>query len=192
MSDGMLNIESPIVLQASQSGIAIGPRGIQGIQGIQGLAIQGVQGLLGVQGPLGIQGIQIATGSREQINWSQVGGAAVGGFVFGGMGLLTPGFTVSSTSFMKNLPTYLGKAGWAGLTGIASSGTGMLATDLFEGDGINYSAKDYLKTMGTAGAFSFGLSFAGSMYDYASWDRFSNTQKVDILKRKFFLPLQFT
>jgi len=58
MSDGMLNIESPIVLQASQSGIAIGPRGIQGIQGIQGLAIQGVQGLLGVQGPLGIQGIQ--------------------------------------------------------------------------------------------------------------------------------------
>ena len=140
---------------------------------------------------LGIQGIQIATGTREQINWSQVGGAAVGGFVFGGMGLLAPSFTVSSTSFMKNLPAYLGKAGWAGLTGIGASGAGMLATDLFEGGGIDYSGEDYLRTMGSAGAFSFGLSFAGSMYDYASWDRFTNTEKVDILKRKFDADIRY-
>ena len=134
---------------------------------------------------LGIQGIQIAAGTRENINWAQVGGVAVAGAVFGGMGLLSPSFTVSTTSFMKNLPTYLGKAGWAGLTGIASSGTGMLATDLFEGGGIDYSGEDYLKIMGTAGAFSFGLSFAGSMYDYASWDRFSNTDKMAKIQNKF-------
>ncbi|NSW46421.1 MAG: hypothetical protein HPY79_11465 [Bacteroidales bacterium] len=134
---------------------------------------------------LGIQGIQIAAGTRENINWAQVGGAAVTGAVFGGMGLLSPSFTVSSTSFMKNLPTYLGKAGWAGLTGIASSGAGMLATDIFEGGGIDYSGEDYLRTMGTAGAFSFGLSFASSMYEYGTWDRLSTTDKITKIQNKF-------
>ncbi len=62
MSDGMLNIESPIVLQASQSGIAIGPRGIQGIQG---LAMQGVQGVQGIQGLMVIQGIYIGPEQPE-------------------------------------------------------------------------------------------------------------------------------
>ena len=62
MSDGVLNIESPIVLQASQSGIAIGPRGFQGIQG---LAMQGVQGVQGIQGLMVIQGIYIGSEQPE-------------------------------------------------------------------------------------------------------------------------------
>ncbi len=131
---------------------------------------------------LGIQGLQMLSGSRDQINWSQVGGAAVGGFIFGGMGLIAPSFSVTSTSFMTNLPKYAGKAGWAALTGAVSTGAGMFASDMFDNGQIDYSAEDYLKAMGTAGLISRGFSFWNSIYEYASWDRFTSTEKLDIMK----------
>ena len=43
----------------------------------------------------GIQGIRIASGQQQQFNWSELGGAAVGGAVFAGMGLIAPSFSVT-------------------------------------------------------------------------------------------------
>jgi len=92
---------------------------------------------------------------------------------------------------MTNLPKYAGKAGWAALTGAASTGAGMFASDMFDNGQIDYSGEDYLKAMGTAGLVSGGLSFASSMYDYASWDRLSTADKITKLQNKFGSNLQY-
>lgn len=133
----------------------------------------------------GIQGVRIETGQQEQFNWAELGGAAVGGAVFAGMGLIAPSFSVTSTSFMTNLPKYAGKAGWAALTGAASTGAGMFASDMFDNGQLDYSGEEYLKAMGTAGLISGGLSFASSMYDYGTWDRLSTADKMAKIQNKF-------
>lgn len=135
---------------------------------------------------LGIQYARYSSGKQDHINWAEVGGAAVSGAVFGTMGLLSPSFDVTSTEFKDNIKVYLKKAGYASLTGIVTSGSGMLATDLFDNGQIDHSGRDYLETMGVAGLTSFALSFAGSMYDYYSWDRYNRDEKIERLNERYF------
>ena len=146
----------------------------------------------------GTQGIMIATGNQANFNWAQFGGAMVSGAVFGGMGMLSPAFNVTSTRFATNLPTYLSKAGYATLTGAVTVGTGMLATDLFDNGKIDTVLSDYLKGMGIVALTSGLLSFGSSMVDYMAWDRYelqyldeygildlSKKSKMSILNDKF-------
>ena len=117
--------------------------------------------------------------------WRSVGVGAVSGAVTGGMGLLAPSFTVTSTSFATNLPTYLGKAGWTSLTAITATGVGMLTNDWLDDGKINTHYSDYLKGMGVAGLTAGLLSFGSSVYDYATWDRFTPAQKIAKLQQEF-------
>jgi RHS repeat-associated protein len=125
----------------------------------------------------GIQGMQIAAGIQDKFDWSRL--------------VISPDFSVTSTRFKTNLPTYLKKAGYAALTGAASTGTGLLASDLFDNGRIDYSFNQYIKAMGTAGIFSGGLSFAGSMSDYLTWDRLSTADKIMKLQNKFGSNVKF-
>ena len=115
---------------------------------------------------------------------------AASGAVFAGMGLIAPSFTVSSTSFASNLPTYLGKAGYAALTGGLSAGAGMLTGDYLDDSKINTPFKDYMKGMGIAAATSGLISFGGSVYDYATWDKYTPAQKVARLQQEFGIRIQ--
>jgi len=139
----------------------------------------------------GVQGFRIATGKQDKFNWAELGGAAIGGAAFGGMGLLSPSFSVTSTCFMSNLPKYAGKAGWAALSGAVSTGAGMYASDLFDNGQIDYSGKDYLRAMGTAGLISGGLSFAGSIHDYATWDKYTPKEKIAQLQQEFHIKIDY-
>ncbi len=123
--------------------------------------------------------------------WRSVGIGAVSGAVTGGMGLLAPSFSVSSTSFSANLPTYLGKAGWASLTAITATGAGMLTNDWLDDGKINTPGRNYLKGMGLAGLTAGMFSFGGSVYDYSTWDKLSATEKMTKIQNKFGSNVQY-
>ncbi len=61
----------------------------------------------------------------------------------------------------------------------------MLGTDLLDNSRIDFSGKEYLKAMTLGGTLSMGMSLATSAYDYATWDRFSDVEKINILNREF-------
>jgi hypothetical protein len=128
------------------------------------------------------QGINIAAGNQEKFNWAEFGGAAIGGFVAGGMAAAAPAFTVTSTSFLKNFPKYLGKAGYAALTASVSRGTTLLLTDAFTKDKeiTREDWKRYGIEMGIAGGTAFLTSFTKSMINYGTWDRHSTDKKMEM------------
>ncbi|MCL2290414.1 MAG: FG-GAP-like repeat-containing protein [Bacteroidetes bacterium] len=139
------------------------------------------------------QGVNIALGRQEKFSWAQLGGAAVGGAVFAGMGLMAPTFSVASTSFTANVGTYLGKAAYTGLTAAVSRGSSMLFTDIFT-KGKEITGEDwirYAKGMGISFGTAFGLSFTKSMIDYATWDRYSVNKKMDIIHKKYGEKIQY-
>ena len=123
--------------------------------------------------------------------WRSVGVGAVSGAVTGGMGLIAPTFNVTSTSFVSNLPTYLGKAGYAGLTATAATGAGMMTNDFIQYGRLETSFEDYLKGMGIAGLTAGVMSFGKSMYDYATWDKLSATDKMTKVQNKFGANVQY-
>jgi RHS repeat-associated protein len=127
-----------------------------------------------------VQGIKIASGAQDKFNWAELGGAAIGGAVGGTLSAVAPAFTQSNL-FVR----YSTKALYAGLTGAASTGAGMLGQDLLDNGKIDYSGKDYLKGMALGGGISMGISLAGSAYDYKTWDRFSDAEKINILNNEF-------
>ena len=128
----------------------------------------------------GFQGFRIATGKQDNFNWAELGGAAVGGAVGGAFAAAAPAFTQTNL-FVR----YSTKALYAGLSGAAAAGAGMLGTDLFDNGQIDYSAKDYLKGMALGGGLSMGISLGGSAYNYGTWDKYSDIEKLDILKKEF-------
>ena len=133
----------------------------------------------------GFQGFRMLTGKQDKFNFAELGGAAIAGAVTAGMGFMAPSFTVTSTSFLSNLPTYAGKAGWTALTGSLSTGAGMFTSDLLDNGKIDISGKDYLRAMGTAGLISGGVSFGNSLYEYGTWDKFDTKGKLAIMEKKF-------
>jgi hypothetical protein len=100
------------------------------------------------------------------------------------MGLMAPTFSLT-TNFWSNLPKYIAKAAYASTTAIVSTGAGMLMDDLLDDGKINNKGIDYLKGMGYAGLSAGLFSFGKSMIGYATWDRFSNEQKVAKINNQF-------
>jgi len=144
----------------------------------------------------GAYSVSTAMGQGGFDNWSwtnfgnSVLAGAASGSIFAGMGLIAPSFTAPSTSFANNIPTYFGKASYAALSGGLSSGTGMLIGDYLDDGEINTPFEDYLKGMRTA-AFTSGLLSSGtSVYDYATWDRFTPTQKLARLRQEFGIRIE--
>jgi len=117
--------------------------------------------------------------------WRSVGVGAASGFVTAGMGLISPPFTVYSTSFTGNLPQYLGKAGWAGLTAAAATGAGMMTSDLIQYGRLETDYKDYLKPMGVSALTAGLLSFCTSIHDYRTWDKYTYVEQTKILQQEF-------
>ena len=117
--------------------------------------------------------------------WRSVAVGAVSGAVTGGMGLMAPSFTVTSTSFTANLPTYLGKAGYAGLTAAAATGAGMMTSDFIQYGRLETSGRDYLRAMGIAGLTAGLTSFGKSIYDYRTWDRLSTADRMAKVQNRF-------
>jgi RHS repeat-associated protein len=123
--------------------------------------------------------------------WQSVGIGAVSGAVFSGMSVIAPEFSVSSTNFLTNLPTYLYKAGYAALSASVSSGAGMLFGDWIDDGRINNDFDNYLKGMGIV-SLSAGLtSFASSMYQYATWDRLSYAERAVKLETIYGVEVQY-
>jgi RHS repeat-associated protein len=128
----------------------------------------------------GMQGIKMANGSQEKFNWSELGGAAAGGFISGGMGLLAPSFAGSSLA-----SEYLGKAAWVGLTGASSAAGGLFAQDLFNNGKVDFSGSRYLNAASWGFGMGAGISLASSLYQYESWDKYTNQERFDIIKNKY-------
>ena len=128
----------------------------------------------------GVQGIKMASGSQEKFNWSELGGAAVGGLIGGGMGLLAPSFTGTSLA-----AKYLGTATWTGLTGAVSATGGLLAQDLFNNGKVDFSANRYLNATSWGFGMGAGISLASSLYQYESWDKYTNQERFNIIKSKY-------
>jgi hypothetical protein len=119
-------------------------------------------------------------GKQDGFNWAQLGGAFIGGAVGGAMGAIAPAFTQSNL-----LIRYSTKALYAGATGVASAGAGMLSTDLLDNGQIDISGKDYLKGMMIGGGMSMGISLGVSAYDYATWDKFTDLEKIAFLNKEY-------
>ncbi len=130
-------------------------------------------------------------------NWSWQGlcnamfNGAVSGAVFAGMGLMAPSFVTPSTRFLANLPTYLGKAGYAALTGALSSGSAMFTNDLLDNGKIDTSFKDYMVTMGVGAGMSGFLSFSKSLYDFNTWDKFTLEERKIKLSTMYGIQIDF-
>jgi hypothetical protein len=128
----------------------------------------------------GVQGIKVATGGQDKFNWAELGGAAIGGAVGGAVAAAAPAFTQANL-----FNRYSTKALYAGLTGAAGSGAGMLGMDLIDNGQIDYSGKDYLKGMALGGGLSMGISLGSSVHDYSTWDKFSDVDKISMLNNEF-------
>jgi RHS repeat-associated protein len=126
----------------------------------------------------------------ENIAKGAIKGAAVSTvttLVAAGMSFVAPSF--NSTGVLMGdkvslMGKYLGKAGYAALTGAISVGSGTFTGDLIDNGKIDISGSQYKKSMTQAGFISGGLSLAASSYKYATWDRFSLDGKLNILKTK--------
>ncbi|HNQ67297.1 MAG TPA: RHS repeat-associated core domain-containing protein [Bacteroidales bacterium] len=147
---------------------------------------------------LGLQTFNVIRGKQNSINWSQLGGAMAGGAVFGLMGMMSPAFNVTSTSFSNNFSTYLGKAGYATLSGALTTASGMIVTDYLDNGKIDYNVRDYIKGIALGGLTSGVMAFGGSMFDYFTWDKYelqhldfegnldlNVKSKMSILNKKF-------
>jgi RHS repeat-associated protein len=131
----------------------------------------------------GINGFGAASISGENVGQGFVNGAISGlaaGAVGAGLGAIAPGFSNASLA-----GRYAGKALYAGLTGAAVSGAGMFAGDLADNGRIDLSGKDYLRGLGVGAAMGAVISLGYSAYDYTTWDRFSPTDKVNLLNKEF-------
>jgi hypothetical protein len=103
------------------------------------------------------------------------------------MSLAAPSFNSSGVLMgdkVSLMGKYLGKAGYSGLTGAISVGSGTFIGDLMDNGKIDISGSQYKKSMTQAGFISGGLSLAASSYKYATWDRYSLDGKLNILKTK--------
>ena len=124
-------------------------------------------------------GMQLISG-KGQINWADVGGAFVGGLISGGLGTAAPSFVNASLA-----NKYIGKALSTSVNAGISALGGQLVSDLLDDKKINTSSSVYFSRFKNAAIFAGATSLAVSAYDYATWDRFSPDEKIDIIKTKF-------
>ena len=123
--------------------------------------------------------------------WRSVGVGAASGFVTAGMGLIAPSYNHYFTSFSGNLPTYLGKAGWAGLTAAAATGAGIMTSDFIQYGRLETSPNDYFKAMGISALTAGLMSFGSSVYDYYTWDKYTYVEQTRILQQEFGIRVEY-
>lgn len=126
-----------------------------------------------------IQGVKIAAGTQTKFNFAELGGAAIGGAVFAGMGLVAPAFTNSNL-----LLRYAGKAAYAGLSGGVSATSGLFAQDLFDNGKIDFAGSQYTSAFAWGFGICAGVSALSSAYNYSTWDRFTAEEKMAKLQSK--------
>lgn len=147
----------------------------------------------GIAGGVYLISVAFSDGGFRNWNWGSfaksVATGIVSGFFTGSVGAIfaykAPAFTVSGTSFMGCLPAYLGKAGWVAMASVASAGSSMFVADLFDDGRINTKGLSYLKGIGISGLTSGLISFTKSMHSYATWDRYTKDEKLDILRKQY-------
>ncbi len=121
-----------------------------------------------------------------------MGVGAVSGAVTAGMGLMAPSFTAQYTTFGANLPTYSYKALYAAGTAMAATGAGMLTNDLLDDGKINTHYSSYLRGMGIAGLSAGLMSFGSSVYQFATWDKFTYEQQAELLSKRYNIKVEYT
>lgn len=179
--DSGKNVVIAGVSAAAGPGIATGiSAGIGGVSGgIIGTTLGG-----GIAGGFSNAGVTaISGGSGGDVWQSFISGTATGlasGAVGAGLGVIAPSFSNASLA-----GRYAGKAIYAGFTGAAVTGAGMFASDLVDNGQIDLSGSDYFRGMATGAALGAGISVASSLYEYATWDRLSNNEKIIKLQSKF-------
>jgi hypothetical protein len=132
----------------------------------------------------GVQTAMIAAGMQQGFNGLSLIGSFVGGAVGGAFALAAPSFSAfGGQGFLTS--KYLAKAGYSALSAGTSATVGMAVTDVLDDGKLNFKGKDYLKAFGLGAGIAGAISIGVSMYDYATWDRFSYSERMNMINNEF-------